>query len=275
MHHRRHAPVVLLLAGLLLSACGADEPSDPPSLTEVIAEPDKGPPADDLRKLDASSFAPAALEALADASTLAFRTETTTVGGQVPGTTELHGALRIDGEDVDQYCTGTGPAAADMVVLDDVLYMRGESTGLGEKWLKMHLAGGSESMYGFAARAHDPVALLTPMADPLDFAFEKAEKVDGVDTYRYRVVVSSEEYLRGLRMPVQMAASLPDEVVAQVWLDGADQIRRIRQEIEVPAREGAEATTSTTDVRYSDYGLAVEIEAPEAEDVTNQLSRQG
>ena len=271
MHHRRRATVVLL-AGLALSACGQDEPAEPKSLLESIEEADQGPPAEDLRELGADTFAPAALAALEEAGTLAFRTETTTVGGQVPGTTKLHGALRVDDEGVDQYCTGTGPAAADMVVLDDVLYMRGEGTGLGEKWLKMRLGGGSESMYGFAARAHDPVSLLAPMAEPREFAFEGTEEVDGVAANRYRVVVSSEEYLKGMRMPVAMAGSLPDEVTTYVWVDGDDQLRRVEQEIVVPAREGAEETTSTTDIRYSDYGLAVEISAPPAEDVTNQLS---
>jgi hypothetical protein len=257
---------------LLLAGCGQDaEPSEPQSLRDAIEEPDRGPPAEDLRELAADEFAPTALAALAEVGSVAFRTTTTTVGGQVPGTTELHGALRIHEGRVDQYSTGTGPAAAELVVLDDVLYMRSEQTGLGEEWLKMHLGEGTESMYGFAARAHDPVSLLEGMADPIEFEFEGPDEVQGVATHRYRVVISAEDYLAGLRMPLQMADSLPDEVSAQVWIDGAGHVRRVLQEIAVDAREGVEATTSTTDIHYSDHGIVVEIRPPDAADVTNEL----
>ncbi|MGN0063300.1 MAG: hypothetical protein ACI379_03595 [Nocardioides sp.] len=270
----RGALVACAVLALGLTGCGQEEPAgEELTLQERIAEPDSAPPAGELEKLGSSEFAERTLDALGESGSLAFTTSTTTVGGQVPGTTSLYGAFRFTDGGTDQYSTGTGPSAADMVVLDDVLYMRSAQLGLGDKWLQLHLGQGSDSMYGFAARAHDPVAVLSPMREPAAFSFEEADEVDGVATNRYRVVVSAEAYLEGLQMPTRMATMLPEEITTRVWVDADDRIRRFEQEIEVPAAQGRESTTSRTDVRYSDFGLPVEINAPDATDVTNQLQQ--
>lgn len=258
-----------LVACLALAGCtGHGSASEAPSLADRIAQPDTGPGAEELVELAATEFADRTLDALATAGTLAFATSTTTTGGQAPGTTRLQGALRLDGSRVDLYSTGSGPGAADLVLIDDVLYMR---EGPGGTWLQLDLGAGEESMYGFAARAHDPLALLGAMREPKEFAFSGTHDVDGIATNRYRVVVSARAYLRSLRMPASMASTLPAAITTDVWVDADDRIRRFEQEVVVPAGQGRGRTTTRTEVSYSDYGLPVEIVAPDATDVTGQL----
>ena len=70
--------------------------------------------------------------------------------------------------------------------------------------------------------------------------------------------------------PAAMADMLPKEMVTEMWVDADNLPRKFAQTMEVPAVGGGQATSSTTEGTYSDFGADVEIEEPPASEVTEQ-----
>ena len=71
--------------------------------------------------------------------------------------------------------------------------------------------------------------------------------------------------------PAAMADMLPEELVTEMWVDADNLPRKFAQTIEVPAVGGGQPTTSSTEGTYSDFGTDVEIEAPPADQVTEDM----
>jgi hypothetical protein len=74
-----------------------------------------------------------------------------------------------------------------------------------------------------------------------------------------------------MEFPAAMADMLPKEMVTEMWVDGDDLPRKFSQALELPAQAGGTGTSSTSEGTYSDYGTEVQIEAPPADQVTEDL----
>jgi len=97
------------------------------------------------------------------------------------------------------------------------------------------------------------------------------EDVDGVATNHYRITMDPSQYLAAMEFPAAMADMLPKELVTEMWIDADNLPRKFTQTIEVPSAAGGAATSSTTEGTYSDFGTDVEIEAPPADEVTEDF----
>ena len=77
--------------------------------------------------------------------------------------------------------------------------------------------------------------------------------------------------LEAMDFPAAMADMLPQEMVTEMWVDGDDLPRKFSQTLELPAQAGGTGSSSTSEGTYSDYGTEVQIEAPPADQVTEDL----
>ena len=97
------------------------------------------------------------------------------------------------------------------------------------------------------------------------------EDVDGVSTNHYRITMDPTRYLEAMDFPAAMADMLPKELVTEMWVDGDNLPRKFAQTMEIPAAGGGAATSSTTEGTYTDFGTEVQIEAPPADEVTENF----
>ncbi|HEV2814767.1 MAG TPA: hypothetical protein VGW10_16040 [Solirubrobacteraceae bacterium] len=120
------------------------------------------------------------------------------------------------------------------------------------------------------------------------------EEIDGEDTVRMKGTVTFDDYFRSLspqrRARVQ---KLIDQIAAlpgggdvrkeldrptpiELWVDGDDRVRRIRQESRIPAQQGVPAGSFVMTMDYTDFGTDLDIDRPEGDEVwdaTEQLKK--
>jgi len=102
------------------------------------------------------------------------------------------------------------------------------------------------------------------------------ERVGGVRTTRYRVTVdygalakSGPASMRKLA-EAMIAADIDREQTSEVWIDGDGVPRRLHAEVTTGDHEVA----STIDIRIDDLGVPVHVEAPPADQVTEESATQ-
>jgi len=203
------------------------------------------------------------------------------------GTSDL--TIRLGGETIRQR------------VVDQALYQKlpeslRSRVSDGKPWIKVDLREAAGRIDGVSGlQITDPaqsVDYARALSDD-EAALLGKEKVNGVDTTHYRVVVDVEELAgddtaQGERLRQQLGESLP----MHLWVDGQDRIRRQQFEINVkgpgdasaPARksqgpepepsERTQNATVRTVIEFSDFGTPVKVSPPPAgqtEDVTDKL----
>ena len=272
---------VLTTLVLTAAACGGDddtsatdtssETSGQTDGTETTTDSEDSEAASgDLEELSAEEFYPAIMDALQEAETMAFTVSTT--GG--PMATEMSGQMRYSDDGIDMSAATTSGQPLDMVLLDKTMYISGGGLPLpdGKTWFKVDLSD-PDSLFGQLGKSTDPSLMFKAMEAPKEFELLGTEDVDGVETNHYNVVMDTTKYAEAMDMPAEMSGSMPDEIAIEMWVDADDQPRKFRQQLELPDPTGGgkATTTTTTEGTYSDFGGDVEIEAPPAADVADNI----
>ena len=277
---RRLGAASLLTTLVLTSAsCGGDadttatdessssDTSDSPD--DSTADGDTEEASGDLEELSADEFYPAVMAALQEAESMGF--STTTSGG--PTANEMTGVMEYDDDGIAMQASSTGAQAMEIVMLDKIMYISGAGLPLpeGKKWLKVDLSD-PDSLFGQLGKSTDPSLMFKAMAAPKEFELLGTEEVDGVETNHYNVVMDTAAYAEAVDMQPEVAKFLPKEIGIEMWVDADNQPRKFHQELEVPSMSGGgEPTLSTTEGTYYDFGTEVDVEAPPAAEVADNI----
>lgn len=239
---------------------GADEASEGADETEETEE------ADAPTELDAAGFYPAVMEAMREAETFNFQTVSES-GGQ---SQTMEGQARFGEEGVEMKASSTGAQPMELILIDQAMYLKSADLGTGDKWLKVDLSD-PNSLFGMIGKATDPEVMFKAMEAPKKLELVGTEEVDGVETNHYRITMDPTKYLEAMEFPPAMADMMPKELVTEMWVDGDDLPRKFSQSLEVPAMGGGKPTSTSSEGTYSDFGTDVEIEAPPADQVTEDM----
>ena len=235
-----------------------DESTEAPEESEEPAEAS-------LAELSVDDFYPSVMAAMKDAETFAFET----TSGSAGQTQTMAGQARFSDAGVEMKAASTGAQAMEMILVGQAMYMKSPDLGTGDKWLKIDLSD-PDSIFGMIGKATDPEVMFKAMEAPKKLELVGSEDVDGVETNHYRITLDPAQYLDAMDFPAAMADMLPKEMVTEMWVDADNLPRKFAQTMEVPAVGGGQATSSTTEGTYSDFGADVEIEEPPASEVTEQ-----
>lgn len=272
---RRLGAASLLTTLVLTSAsCGGDADTtatDESSSSETSQSPDdtSEETSGDLEELAAEEFYPAVMAAMQEAESMGF--SVTTTGGMVA--TEMTGVMEYADDGIAMEASSTGAQGMEMVMLDKVLYVSGGGLPLpdGKKWFKVDMSD-PNSLFGQLGKATDPSLMFKAMEAPKEFELLGTEEVDGVETNHYNVVMDTATYAAALDLPAELANFLPKEIGIEMWVDADNQPRKFHQELEMPsATAGGKPTQSTTDGSYFDFGVDVDVAAPPAAEVADNI----
>ena len=277
---RLGSAALVLTLGAGLTACSGDGATDSSSATDEGAGDGTDAGTDDsteettdasepvqasLQEFSAAEFYPAVMEALREAETFSF---TTTSEAQGQPTT-MSGQARFSDGGVDMAASSTGAQAMEIILLDQVMYMKSPDMGTGDTYLEIDLSDPS-SLFGMLGKATDPEVMFQALETPQALELLGEEEVDGVATNHYRITIDPADYLEAMDFPAAMKEFLPREMVTEMWVDGDNLPRKFAQTIETPSQAGGEPVPSTTEGTYSDFGLDVDIEAPPADQISDQ-----
>jgi hypothetical protein len=282
---RRLGTATLVLAlGAGLSSCSDDSGSDASSsasdestdaatddatedTTEDTADEESEAPAEaSLAELSADDFYPSVMAAMREEETFTFQTVSDSAGQSQTMT----GEARYSDAGMEMKASSTGAQAMELILLGKAMYMKSAQLGTGDKWVKIDLSD-PNSLFGMIGKATDPEVMFKAMESPKKLELVGSEDVDGVATNHYRITMDPTQYLEAMNFPAAMADMLPEELVTEMWVDADDLPRKFAQTIEVPSASGGAGTSSTTEGTYTDYGTDVEIEAPPADQVTENF----
>ena len=241
---------------------GADEASEGAEESEETEAEE----ADAPTELDAAGFYPAVMEAMREAETFTFQTVSES-GGQ---SQTMEGQARFGDEGVEMKASSTGAQPMELILIDQAMYLKSADLGTGDKWLKVDLSD-PNSLFGMIGKATDPEVMFKAMEAPKKLELVGTEEVDGVETNHYRITLDPTKYLEAMEFPAAMADMMPKELVTEMWVDGDDLPRKFSQSLEVPAMGGGKPTSTSSEGTYSDFGTDVEIEAPPADQVTEDM----
>lgn len=272
---RRLGAASLLTTLVLTSAsCGGDDDSTATDdtgseTTDDSTDEETEEASGDLEELTADEFYPAVMAALQEAESMGF--SITSSGGDAA--TEMSGVMEYEDDGISMEASSTGAQAMEMVMLDKVLYIAGGGLPLpeGKKWFKVDMTD-PDSLFGQLGKSTDPNLMFKAMETPKEFELLGTEEVDGVETNHYNVVMDTASYTEALDLPAEVAKFLPKEIGIEMWVDADNQPRKFHQELEVPSMSGGgEPTLSTTEGTYYDFGTEVDVEAPPAAEVADNI----
>ena len=219
--------------------------------------------AGDVTELAAADFYPAVMGALKDAETFRFETTSSSMGQEQT----MSGEARYDDDGIAMKASSTGAQAMELILLDQIMYLKSADLGSADKWIKVDLSD-PDSLFGMIGKATDPEVMFKALESPKKLELIGTEEVDGVETNHYRITMDPQQYIDAMEFPAEMAGMLPDELVTEMWVDGDDLPRKFAQSLETPSPNGGQPLSSTTEGTYSDFGTDVSIEAPPADEVT-------
>ena len=247
-----------------LVACGEDDAPEP------AAAP--ASPATTTGPVDAVELASAMTAAYEDVTSA--RVSVSVEGLPGGGDVSAEGVVSYDA-DTD---AGTGPAASltmdamgqsiELRVVDGVVYLGGPLAAMlggGSPWVGLDLSTVDLSGLGLDPEqltgSFDPQQVAATLGSAADVERDGEETVDGETLERYTVTLDPSALAE---LVPGAAAALPTEPVEQtVLLDDADRLRELTMGLPLPTGE-----TATLNLRMSDYGADVTVEAPPAADVT-------
>jgi len=179
---------------------------------------------------------------------------------------------------------GGGVPEMETVMIDTVMYMKmeGLEEQLGAEWVKFDLAEVGKGM-GVDFEQLMQLGQGSP-AEQLDYLRAMAdleevgtEQIDGVETTHYKGVVDLRKYPDAVpesereeaRRSVDKLIELSGDATTptEVWIDDESLVRR--QKMTMTQTKPAKSTTKM-DIRFTDFGKSVSIEAPRgAKDITD------
>jgi len=245
---------------------GSDDSS---GSTDIGGSDDTG----EATELAQQNFYPSILQAQKDAGSYSF-TLTLDTGEQSPqGLDGGKGEVVIDGDTTDSRVV-MGDGVMEILTVDGQPYIKadGGADGLSTdgKYYKPDLQADDSLFSMFGGAQVDPGTMLKMVGQPASFEVLGHEEVDGVDTIHYKVGVAKEQYLESVPEQMRdMTASLaPDMVYVEVWVDGANQPRKLLQSLEVAL--GNTKSTTSTEMLMTDYGGDQEVTAPSDDEITTE-----
>lgn len=282
---RLGSAALVLTLGVGLAACSGEESVDSSSATysgtadstdesgtdestqeSTEESTDAGEPAEaSLEEFTAAEFYPAVIGALREAESFNFSSTSETLGQ--PMTLSGQASLGDDGMAVK--ASSTGAQAMEIILLDQVMYVKSPAMGTGEKYLEIDLSDPS-SLLGLLGKATDPEVMFEAMETPKKLELIGEEEVDGVATHHYRVTVDPAAYFEAMEFPAAMKEFMPQEMVTEMWVDADNLPRKFAQTVEIPSPSGGNPVASTTEGTYSDFGVDVDIEAPSADQISTE-----
>ena len=279
---RLGSAALVLTLGTGLAACGgSDESSDSTSASDSSDDSaestdestdDSGDDATQSapEELSADDFYSSVMDAMREAETFSFTTTTSGQAGAAAGTaTEMSGQARFGDDGIEMQASSTGAQAMEIILLDQVMYMKAPEMGTGDKYLEIDLSDPS-SLFGMLGKATDPEVIFQAMEKPKSLELVGQEDVDGVATNHYRITIDPAKYLEAMDFPASMAEFVPDEMVTEMWVDGDNLPRKFAQTVETPNPSGGEPVSSTTEGTYTDFGTEVDIQAPAKDEISTE-----
>ncbi|MDR7255607.1 hypothetical protein J2X46_004617 [Nocardioides sp. BE266] len=249
------------------SSASDDSSSDDSSSDDSSASTDDGTEeAEALTELDGAGFYPSVMDAMKEAETFNFQT----VSGSGGQSQTMEGQARFGDDGIEMKASSTGGQQMELILIDQAMYLKSPDLGTGDKWLKVDLSD-PNSLFGMIGKATDPEVMFKSMEAPKKLELLGSEEVDGVETNHYRITMDPKKYLDAMEFPAAMADMLPKELVTEMWVDGDNLPRKFSQTLDVPSVAGGKATTTTSEGTYTDFGTDVEIEAPPANQVTEDM----
>jgi LppX/LprAFG-like lipoprotein len=230
------------------SAAASESPSD-------VASEGSGDAPEEGAELSADEFATVIKDALDQATTANVQATTGTA-------VNLTGQLDFTTDPPSAHMTGdlTGAGAVDMVLLDNVIYMKSKIFGSGDKWIKLDLDD-PNSPLGALGDQLNPASSLENLVDGIKSAtYVGNEDVDGEALDHYTAVIDTTSLLKGMPAAAAGSAGLPPTLNYEVWFDGDGFIRKFSVDM---------GTTGTSEGTFSDWGTPVDIAAPPASQVTS------
>ncbi|GAA6526807.1 hypothetical protein [Intrasporangium sp. DVR] len=253
---RRFTAAAIVLPAALLTACGSTE-SPAPSATATAGSTSAAPTTTTTPAAqghaDKDSFI-AALKAGSTQMTTAHVEMVMEAQGQ---TITMAGDTKMDGKSpAMQMSIDMGAAMSlDMILLDSVLYLKGVPGVDAKKWAKVAVTGEMAKEFEKSLQQADPSKLAESYEQAItDVTFVGPQTVDGESLQQYEVTMDTKAL--GDTLPDD-AASLPDTITYDMWLDDEDRIRQVIYSV-----AGIDAQ-----MKMSNYGEPVEISAPKAADV--------
>lgn len=270
---RLGSAALVLTLGAGLAACSDDEPADSSSAADagaddsVADEPTDAeePTETSLTEFSGADLYPTVMEALREAETFNFSSTT----GSMGQTTTMSGQARFADDAMEMKASSTGAQAMEVIWLDQVMYMKSPAMGTGDTYIKLDLSD-PNSLFGIFGKATDPEVMFEAMETPKKLELLGEEEVDGVATNHYRITIDPADYFEAMDLPAAMKEFMPQEMVTEMWVDADNLPRRFTQTVETPSPSGGEPVASTTEGTYSDFGTDVDIEAPAADEISDQ-----
>lgn len=273
---RRLGAASLLTTLVLTSAsCGGDDDTtatDSSASSETSGSTDEPAPegaSGDLQELAADEFYPAVMAAMQEAESMGFTI--TTSGG--PTANEMTGVMEYGDDGIAMQASSTGAQAMEIVLIDKILYISGAGLPMtdGKKWISVDM-NDPDSLFGQIGKATDPTFMFKAMESPKTFKLIGTEEVDGVKTNRYNVVMDTASYAEAMDLPGEVTKLMPKEIGIEMWVDADNRPVKFFQELELPDMTGSgQPTKSTTEGTYYDFGTNVDVEAPPAAEVSDDI----
>ncbi|MFW6775198.1 hypothetical protein ACOACO_13010 [Nocardioides sp. CPCC 205120] len=275
---------VLAVSGL--AACGSDDSDNADNGNDSSQSDDSGDSedsgdgdaVDDSRfgvaegeEVPVDEFAEAYGEAIDQMDTAAVTMETTSGGT----TSVLEGVVAFDAESPEMEMEGEfAPGmSGTMIMVDNVMYVPADATG--SQYLSIDLGAGGNPLGQSFKAAYD--------GESAQQMFETAatgvvslgeEEVDGATVDTYEVTIDAMASLEALGMGDLAAAGgadMPEEFTYVVGFDEDGNVVRYDQTI--PSIAGQPETTQS--MTYSDFGIEVDVEAPDPSTVTDSTEMFG
>ncbi|MFD7703995.1 hypothetical protein [Streptomyces caelestis] len=230
-------------------------------------------------------------------------TISTPAGVDGGGTMELSGVQGWDPAVMDVTMKGSAFTAGDpeapqqvrMIMLDNVMYMdmgAKQAAGMdGKRWMKMDFAAIAEASgdaeiqkqmtNGLENLNQDPAQQLALLLESPNLKHVGPEKVDGVQTQRYKGTLSFEEMIDANKSFDLLSEEEREELTAtakktglkgydtEVWVNEDDYPVKMAVGMRTP-----QGTMNMT-ANYSDYGAEAEVEAPPAEETLDLMEMLG
>ena len=257
---RRLVPAVIAALAFTLSACGSGSGSTSIGATKLIAT-------------SADKAAAAKTARMSGEITIEVKGEKKTL--PLDGALDFEtGAFQFSYDMSGLGVPGMGNAKIDARMVDGVMYMNlgalgGTSMTHGKSWVKIDLAslGLGKGSSGGGLGDANPGGSLDALRGAGDVQTVGTETVRGVETTHYRATIDPQKAIdqapERLRAQVRKGlegngASIP----VDVWIDGDGQDRKISMEM-----TSTKAGTVAMTMEYYDFGVAVNVNAPPADDV--------